>query len=63
MYIFGANSGSQTRTTSFNVGGISNPMRYHYSKSAFLEKVGLEPTTYPWPGNVLPKDNLAGCFF
>ena len=20
-------------------------------------------TTNPWPGNVLPKDNLAGCFF
>ena len=24
--------------------------------------MGLEPTTYPWQGNVFPKDNLARCF-
>ena len=40
--------GSRTRTTSFNVGWISDPINYLYSKSAVLEKVGLEPTTYPY---------------
>ena len=38
--IFGANSGSRTRTTSFNVGGISDPLNYLYSKSAFFRKGG-----------------------
>lgn len=40
MNSFGANSGSRTRTTSFNVGGISDPLNYLYSKSAFFRKGG-----------------------
>ena len=40
MNSFGANSGSWTRTTSFNVGGVSNPLNHLYSKSAFFRKGG-----------------------
>ena len=39
LFSFGS-SRSRTRTTSFNVGGISNHLNYIYSKSAFFRKGG-----------------------
>ena len=61
--IFGANSGSRTRTTSFNVGGISDPLNYLYSKSAFFRKDGARTHNLSLAGKCFTQRQLGRMLF
>ena len=60
---FGANSGIWTRTTSFNVGGISDPLNYLYSKSAFFRKGGARTHNLSLAGKRFAQRQLGRMLF
>ena len=63
MNSFGANSGIRTRTTSFNVGGISDPLNYLYSKSAFFRKGGARTHNLSLAGKRFAQRQLGRMLF
>ena len=62
-FSFGANSGSRTRTTSFNVGVISNHLNYLYSKSAFFRKGGARTHNLSLAGKRFAQRQLGRMLF